>query len=1171
MRPNRTKQIGLRLPYSLGVCLVFSLGFDSIVGQQVLPLIVINEVHHDATPKTERAEFVELYNAGEAIVDLSGWQLDGVGNYTFPASTQLAPDQFLVVAEDILTMRSKFRIRTPHQYSGGLENDGELLRLIDEEGTIVDRVDYQSGFPWPTGARGAGSSMELIHPLLENDLGASWRSSVRPTPLAANSVFSINAPPATRQIRHTPQQPRSGETVLITVKVTDLDGVSFVKMSYQLVDPGGYIRKTDTAYETSWIETPMLDDGTNGDELAGDDIYTVAMQATVQTHRRLVRYRIAVKDTPGNAVQIPYADDENPNFAYFVYDGVPAWTGTKRPRVTPQQDFPSEVMASSQPVYHLIANVNDVSKSQYDRSSDGVRMWGTLIYDNRVYDHIQYYNRGEASTYVSGKNKWRFKFNRGRDFKPRDNYLTRYEEDRKTLNLNACASPWLASNRGIAGLDEAVPHRLFQLAGVLGSSTHWVQLRVIDAEDEAPPNQYSGDLWGLYLAIEHPDDRFLAERDLPDRSIYKIERNSGDKKNQGPDQSLNSSDWNAFWRTSENLNSVNWWRTNLDLQSYYSFRAINRATGNVDLRDGANYFMSQNVEGRWAPTPWDLDMMFAPVKHIWSGVIRAERCLDHPEIRIGFRNRCREILDLLFTDIDRSGGQAAQLVQELSVIVNPPNLPLSMVDVDEFMWSYNSRTSSSHQGPWYSLSMNETRLANNYRRTIPTPDHEGFQQSIINYMYDTRANGRFRVDDAIEDGYGFGYLSKEAADSRIPDRPMISYHGKVGFPVADLKFKSSPFANQTGAAAFASMEWRIGEIANPNRSGHIAGNPWVYEIEEVWNSGQISPFTQEIDLPATVLRPDHTYRARVRHFNASGRASHWSEAIEFVPSEPDLKPYRDSLLISEIMYHPAGNERAEFIELSNMGQEPLDLTGVRFTKGIDFNFPTGVIIAPGENLLIIGDRDAFEAIYGETLPVIGVWERGDRLSNSGEKLKLSFGAGISIHEFDYATVAPWPSSPTGNGRSLVLTVPEGGVDHSEPANWKNSDTVGGNPGTLEGLSLIDWLASNGLSPDEELSDLDSDGLSTLYEYGVGRDPQVAEPVPAMELVVDGNHVNLSFRSDRQAISVHVFVEFSNDLTAWQPTEIVSIARGTIDTVVVRQPSIETERTGGFYRLQLKRR
>ena len=1139
--------------------------------QQALRLVVINEVHHDAAPKTERAEFVELYNASLDTVDLSGWQLAGVGPYTFPASTTLGPGHFLVVAENVLTMRSKFRIQTTHQYSGGLENDGERLRLIDAAGVEVDRVDYRSGFPWPTGARGEGSSMELIHPLLNNDLGASWRSSTRPTPSRTNSVYSVHSPPFTRQVRQTPQQPRVGEPVRITAKVTDPEGVSSVKLSYQLVDPGEYIRKSDSIYNTTWIELPMFDDGTNGDEFARDDIYTVTMPVDIQIHRRLVRYRITVEDVPGNAVQVPYADDESPNFAYFVYDGVPAWTGAKRPRVTTPQNFPSELMAHSMPVYHLIADINDVSSSQYDRSSNGVRMWGTLIYDNQVYDHIQYYNRGEASTYVSGKNKWRFKFNRARDFKPRDNYRKRYQSDWKTVNLNACASPWVASNRGIAGLDEAVPQRLYQLAATPSSNTHWVHFRVIDAPNEAPPNQYSGDLWGLYLAIEHPDERFLAERNLADRSIYKIERNAGDKKNQGPDQTLDSSDWNGFWEASNRLNSVEWWRSNLDLPRYFGFRAINRATGNVDLRDGANYFMSQIVEDRWAPIPWDLDMMYAPVKHIWSGVIRADRCLDHPSIQIEFKNRCRELLDLLFTDIDRDGGQAAQLVQELSTIVNPPTQPLTMVDVDEFMWSYNPRTSDSHRGPWYALSKNETRLANNYRRTIPSPDHEGFQQSIIDYMYDTRTNGGFRVDDAIEDGYGFGYLAREAADSRIPDRPTISYHGSDEFPVDDLRFKSSPFAIGRDRAAFASMQWRIGEIANPNRSGYIEGEPWVYEIEEVWNSDSISPFTEEITIPPHVLRPGHAYRVRVRHLNVSGRTSHWSGAIEFVPSAPDLERFRNNLVVSEIMFHPNAEMRAEFIELSNLGNETLDLTGVRFTKGIDFDFPSGTRIDPGGILLIVGDLNDFEAAYGRILPVAGIWERGDRLNNEGEKLKLSFGAGNPIHEFDYATEAPWPNSPIGHSHSLSISPQSTRIDHNDPSIWQTSDTVGGTPGTLDGISLADWLASHDLSAEDELSDRDSDGLPALYEYGTGGNPRLANELPSLNLNMNGDQIEISFQSDRHAISVHVFAEFSNDLTHWQPAEIVSVTRDTIDSVVVRSPESASNQNSGFFRLQLKRR
>ena len=1164
--PPYTHLIRMGRSHSIVLFILCCLGDSTLFAQQAPIGVVINEVHHDASPKTQRAEFVELYNSDDTNADLSGWQLEGVGGFTFPPGTVLAPKRFLVIAENIATMRSKFRVRTSFQYPGGLENDGELLLLLDRNGVEIDRVDYKSGFPWPTAARGSGASMELIHPTLDNDLGASWRSSTSPTPAATNSVFANNAPPQARQVKHTPPIPQAAEDVLITVKVTDPDGVASVTLSYQLVDPGAYIRKSAPEYDASWSQIPMHDNGALSDKLANDSIYSVTMPVEMQRHRRLVRYRITVEDALGNAVRVPYADDDSPNFAYFTYDGVPAWSGAKQ-RARASQSFPAELMGDSIPVYHLIGNSRDVTNSQYTRSSDGVSMWGTLVYEGIVYDHIQYHNRGEASTYVSGKNKWRFKFNRARDFESRGNHGKRYKANWKTLNLNACASPWLASNRGIAGLDEAVPHRLYQLADVPSSNTHWIHFRVVDSISEAPPNQYAGDLWGLYLAIEHPDERFLAERNLPDRSTYKIERNSGDKKNQGPDQSLDSSDWDSFWSDSSRRNTVDWWRAHLDLQTYYGFRAINRAIGNVDLRDGANYYMYQRPEGQWAPIPWDLDMMYAPVKHIWSGVIRAERCLVHSEIRIEFKNRCRGLLDLLFSDSDRHGGQAAQVVHELSQIVNPSHFPLTMVDVDEYMWSYNSRTSESHRGPWYQLSVNETRLANNYRRTIPTADHEGFQQSIIDYMYNTRTTGRFRVDDAIEDGYGFGYLAQEAADTRIPDQPTIFFNGAADFAIDHLLFTSSPYSSPRDTTGFASMHWRVGEVANPVKPGFKAGDPWVYEIEKKWDSGPITPFKDEIEIPAIALLPSHTYRARVRHFNRSGRASHWSEPIEFVAGEPNVTPYRDSLVISEIMYRPIDEPRAEFIELYNTGSDPIDLTGVRFTKGIDFDFPAGATIDPGKYSLVIGDKVAFEKKYGPGLPVVGVWDDGDRLSNNGEQLKLSFGSGVTIHELEYTTTSPWPEEPAMNGHSLTFKNAESGLGQDDPTNWLSSITVGGTPGKGDRVSLEDWMSANGLSAGQELSDHDQDGLPALVEYGVGGNPRVADADLAMKLVFIRDQAHFVFTQARNTIGVRLFAEFSPDLDLWQPTELVSIQRNEFDTVTVRPADQNQSGATGFFRLQ----
>lgn len=346
----------------------------AITWGQAESAVVINELHTNPDVKTELVEFIELYNAGTTEVDLSGWQFTEGVFYTFPAGTRLAPGEYVIVAQSPDGIKAKWnvgRAGIPDRvifgpYAGGLENDGERVVLRDAAGAVADEVEYQLGFPWPTvgdpaseAQPGTGRSMQLVNPAFDNDLGGSWRSAL-PTPAAANkSVLATNLPPHIRQVTHSPKQPRNAEVVTITAKVTDPDGVASVTLQYQTVNPGSYITRFDAEYSLGWTTLAMHDDGLNGDARAGDDIFTAQVPAGVQTHRRLVRYRITVVDSLGYSITVPYNDDPQPNFAYFVYDGVPAWRGAVQPGITPVVEYPAEVMRSL-PVYHLISKKADV-------------------------------------------------------------------------------------------------------------------------------------------------------------------------------------------------------------------------------------------------------------------------------------------------------------------------------------------------------------------------------------------------------------------------------------------------------------------------------------------------------------------------------------------------------------------------------------------------------------------------------------------------------------------------------------------------------------------------------------------------------------------------------------------------------------------------------------------
>ncbi len=288
------------------------------------------------------------------------------------------------------------------------------------------------------------------------------RPAAGPTPGVANSTYSLATPPQLREVNHEPQQPHANQDVTITIKATDPDKVGAVTLDYQLVDSGQYIRLTDAAY-ANWTNVPMYDDGTHGDQTKDDDIYTAVLPASLQVHRRLVRYRIHAADALGNNVVVPYADDPQPNFAYFVYDGVPGWTAAEQPGQTDPVTFGADVM-NQLPVYHLIANSDDVTRSQYVSAAEEQLFYGTMVYDGIVYDHITYGVRGEFSTYVSGKNKWKFHFTRGHDFQARDNYGNPYESQWQVMNFSPASTPWVEMNRGMAGIDEAIAYRLYELS-----------------------------------------------------------------------------------------------------------------------------------------------------------------------------------------------------------------------------------------------------------------------------------------------------------------------------------------------------------------------------------------------------------------------------------------------------------------------------------------------------------------------------------------------------------------------------------------------------------------------------------------------------------------------------------------------------------------------------------
>jgi hypothetical protein len=182
-------------------------------------------------------------------------------------------------------------------------------------------------------------------------------------------------------------------------------------------------------------------------------------------------------------------------------------------------------------------------------------------------------------------------------------------------------------------------------------------------------------------------------------------------------------------------------------------------------------------------------------------------------------------------------------------------------------------------------------------------------------------------------------------------------------------------------------------------------------------------------VPSSALKIGRTYRARVRMKDTTGRWSHWSAPVEFVAGEPTAPfPQQTSLRVTEIHYHPAADLDQEFVEVANIGTQPVDLTPVAFTAGIEFRFADGAIpsLAPGERAVVVHNLIAFRARYGASIPVAGEFK--DRLSNAGELLELTYGGSVTIQEITFED--EWYPLSDGGGRSLEA------VDvAADPATW----------------------------------------------------------------------------------------------------------------------------------------
>ena len=144
--------------------------------------LVINEINYNSHNDFECGDWVEFYNPADEEIDITNWYFsDGndAHKFIFPDGTIIPADGYLVLSDD-LNAFGKFFPDVKNVIGTmdfGLSASGELIRLYDNNGILVDSLNYDDKSPWPEEADGDGHSASLISWELDNSLGRNWAAS----------------------------------------------------------------------------------------------------------------------------------------------------------------------------------------------------------------------------------------------------------------------------------------------------------------------------------------------------------------------------------------------------------------------------------------------------------------------------------------------------------------------------------------------------------------------------------------------------------------------------------------------------------------------------------------------------------------------------------------------------------------------------------------------------------------------------------------------------------------------------------------------------------------------------------------------------------------------------------------------------------------------------------
>lgn len=847
------------------------------------------------------------------------------------------------------------------------------------------------------------------------------------------------------------------------------------------------------------VSMPMFDDGAHGDGLANDGVFGAFIPPNIALAGQMIRYAIVAEDRVGIKTRHP-----------------PFPSATSSPRYLGTVTVIPE-LSSLLPVLDWFIE----TPSQANNSSGGR---ASIYFQGQFLDNIAVNNHGQSSlsfpkmSYDFDLNpdhhlRWRVGEPSIDDF----NLLTTYPD--KSLMRNILS------------------YEVFRDAG---SAYHFViPVRV----------QQNGRFFSVAHLVENGDDNYLRRLGYdPNGALYKVyntldSTEPTEKKTRKYESKADLASLIAGAKLSATARA-RFIFDHINVPEVVNYLAAMTITGGTDCCH-KNFYVYRDTEGSglWHFFPWDQDLTFG---RNWTGDYFDDRMYPQNGLYVGSNNL---VLQALFNTPAIQSMYLRRVRTLMDTLLQSPTTPSSELRMERRIAELEllmAPDATLDYAKWPTWGQKQTLAA---------------AAAIIRTNY-LPARRRFL----------FNTLGGGATPSIPASQPAtagVQIRGIDFNPTSEIQDQEYIEILNTNRFAIDISGWQVTEsIAHTFRPGTvIPANGLLHLVAD------LQSFRQRVQAPTANqgLFVQGNYKGRLSARGGpltilDGQGRIVTRAV--YPSNPT--PAQRALRITQIEYNPTATTSSpqfqagdyEFLELKNVGNEPVALTGLRLSGGVEFVYDGGRIswLPPLTTAYVVRNAMAFQHRHGYHHTILGEFD--GQLGNGGNSLRLFDSVGELVLSFSY--VDSWFPETDGGGRSLVAV--------NESAEWSEwNQKQQWRPSRNRGGDVQDhWLSTllAGVTNPFDLrgeADPDHDGYSNAEEFIAGTHPQSGSSVPKLRVdPLPNRGVRLRFTMPPNRSCA---LESSHNPTGqWSALRIISAAQDERLIEVDDPPSLG--QNSRYYRLRI---